>query len=663
MSTERASSLRGMRTPIALAALAAVALAVAPAVADSADARPMGHVFDWNHELNQEQHPRWKPKGPLPIPKARWLREVNQILLTEGANNLWGSGFASLPFDIPVSPREPSSWRNPANFLRLYNATGLSWDVNVEARAAKDALCIFPRVPKTCRPTGIVFQPDTKAPTRRMSLLDPAYQRKALSEIRRIVPRLRNAPYVYAYTGSDEPLVALPAGAATRSALWRRQSAQIKREFGWAPPQSGAKRTKSPIAGLRWLAYSRWTSKRFFAMKATQAALIRRLDPGARVVPNDYAMIDGFMPWDYTRLGAFADIVEADPYVSYAERANAGRGRYNPGFGAKLMSDLSGRDVRIIVQAFPYARYTPGIADVETWTSQALRAGATHISFYAKGNPRFTNRKMYDGMLALASRMKGLDLPEKPVDPSTVVVYSLMSEGQGQPGKRGDARYRTSGDALYTTHSLLGELNGAPFVFDSDERLAAQRERLARAKVVWLPRGDTLSRPFAEALRDWVNAGGFLVVTDPTAFARTPDNKNLSDIGAALKGGRLGGTAGGVLLMRGGALGESTPPGLHTIPVADQRSWAFTDVPAGATVVATHLDQRPAAVLRTVGKGKVLSFAADPMTPGSLVEPMDLVPLVGMIQRMGGGSTGHPSWTWRIPGTRDLPPWKGSYDP
>ena len=657
---ERAYRVAPMRRSLVAIALAC---AVIPVVATSADARPMGHVFDWGHELNLEEHPRWRPTGRLPMSKARWLRTVDGILRTAGANNLWFSGFAALPFDIPVSPREPASWRNPANFMRLYRQTGLSWDVNVEARAAKEALCIFPRRPGSCRPTGVVFQPDTKAPTRRMSLLDPAYRRKALAEIRRIVPRLRNAPYVFSYTGSDEPIVVLPTGAAARSALWRRQSRTIRRQYGWAPPQSGAKRTTSPVAGLRWLAYSRWTSDRFFAMKAQQAALIKRLDPGARVTPNDYGMIDGFMPWDYTKLGGFADIVEADPYVSYAERANPGRGRYNPGFGAKLMSDLSGRDVRIVVQAFPYARYTPGIGDIETWSSQALRAGATHLSWFAMNNPRFTNRKLYDGMLALASRLKGLQLPDKPVDPSTVVVYSLMSEGQGQPNLRGDARYRTSGDALYTTHSLLGELNGAPFVFDTDERLAAERERLARAKVVWLPRGDTLSRPFAEALRDWVAAGGFLVVTDPLAFARTPANKDLSDIGAALKGGPLGRTAGGVLLMQKGALGASVPPDLYALPVDDKRTWAFSAVAPEARVVATHLDGAPAAVLRPVGRGQVLSFAADPMTPGSLVEPLDLVPLIGQVQRLAGGQTGHPAWSWRIPGTADISPWDGAYRP
>ena len=37
--------------------------------------------------------------------------------------------------------------------------------------------------------------------------------------------------------------------------------------------------------------------------------------------------------------------------------------------------------------------------------------------------------------------------------------------------------------------------------------------------------------------------------------------------------------------------------------------------------------------------------------------------LVGQIQRMAGGTTGNPSWSWRIPGTADLPPWDGAYRP
>lgn len=623
----------------------------------------MGHVFDWSHELNEESLSSWREGKPPPIPAATWYRTVDAMMQTAGANGLWFSGFAALPFDIPTAPTEPKAWRNHTVFMRQFQATGLSWDANVEARAAKEALCMFPRAPKRCTPTGVVFQPDTLAPTRRMSLLDPAYRRSALREIRRIVPPLAGKPYVWAFTGSDEPQVVLPVGAAKTSAVWKRMKAQIHADFGWDPPRFSTKKTESPIEGLRWLAFNRWVSREFGAMKAEQAALIHQLAPGSRVIPNDYGMINGFKPWDYTQLAQSADVVEADPYVSYAEAEDPGRGRYNPGFGAKLMADLTGKPVRIIVQAFKYSGYSPVPADLDAWAGQALRAGATDISLFASGNPRFRNRPLYDGMLSLASRLRGAELPEPPVDPSTQVVYSVMSEGQGQPEKRaGDARYHTSGNALYTTYALLGELNHARFRFDSDTRLEADPARLAQAKVVWLPRGEVLTRPFAQALRDWVVAGGFLVVTDPEAFARTPANENLADIGSALMGGRVSASTGGsTLLVQKGALGPGVPSGLLTLPVDDRRTWAFEDVAPGAVVVASHLDGRPAGVLRDVGRGRVLSFAADVMTPASLVQPMDLVTFVGQVARMSGSTFDDTTWSWRVPGSADRPPWVDTF--
>ena len=47
--------------------------------------------------------------------------------------------------------------------------------------------------------------------TRRLSLLDPVYRREALREIRRIVPRLRNLPYVNLYT-IQSPAIATVSG-------------------------------------------------------------------------------------------------------------------------------------------------------------------------------------------------------------------------------------------------------------------------------------------------------------------------------------------------------------------------------------------------------------------------------------------------------------------
>src|SRR5262249_61679426 len=133
----------------------------------------------------------------------------------------------------------------------------------------------------------------------------------------------------------------------------RRPAAEPGARFGWAPPPAGARPPAAPVEGLRWLAFSREVGDRLFAEKAEQAALIHRLDPAGQVSPASFGFIDGFMPWDYTRLAPFADVVEADPYVSLDERVDPGRGRYNPGFASKLLSALTGPRARTIIQAFP----------------------------------------------------------------------------------------------------------------------------------------------------------------------------------------------------------------------------------------------------------------------------------------------------------------------
>ena len=159
--------------------------------------------------------------------------------------------------------------------------------------------------------------------------------------------------------------------------------------------------------------------------------------------------------------------------MSYPERDRAGRGRYNPGFGAKLLSDLTGMRTRIVVQAFDYSRYRPTPGDLWTWSAQALRAGATDISFFASDNPRFTNRRLYDAMLDIArSRARHPAARRRRPTPSS--SCSTRPRARARPSRTGtgDVRYRTSGDALYTTYALLGELGGGAFSFDADTRLA-----------------------------------------------------------------------------------------------------------------------------------------------------------------------------------------------
>ena len=634
------------RLALATAALAACAATATAAAAPATGDRPAGTVSTWGHELNQNELPRWNPATAPVFAPRRWYPIVDGILRESGANGLWFSGPSALPFPpLPLSPKEPVGWRTPSRFAAQFRRTGLRWDVAVEIWAARKAL--QRRSVTISDPTA-----ELTAYTRRLSLLDPRLP-------------ARGAP-------RDPPHRPAPAQPPLRQPLHRQRRADradpARQQGALEPlrPAPGARlpprdrlraarpgRAPEHLAqeGLRWLAWSRFSSDRFFAMKAEQARLIRRLDPDALVSPNDYGFIDGFMPWDYTRLAGFADVVEADPYVSYPERDRAGRGRYNPGFGAKLLSDLSGRRTRIVVQGFDYSRYQPVPGDLWTWTAQALRAGATDISFFASDNPRFTNRRLYRAMLDVARSLRGTRLPAPPTDPEQLVLYATASEGQAQPNRVGNVRYRTDGDAIYTTYSLLGELAGGAFSFDADTRLSAQPARLAAAKTLWLPRADTLDAPFADQLAAWVRAGGTLVVTDPEAFTRSATGAPLTAVRDALIGAPLGPLRPGRMLQvaagraRPGAAGRPAQRALDA-----DRAQAFAAVPAGSTVVARFIDGAPAAILRPVGAGRVLAFAADPMVPSVLDEPLDLARLVGAIHRWAGGTVNHPAWRYRIPG-------------
>jgi hypothetical protein len=627
------------RSIIALTGALVAAAGAAPA-AGAAD-RPAGAVFSWGQELRQQKIPGWRPKKN-PYSAARWRTIATGILATAGRNGLWFSGSAALPFDLPIRETEPiAGWFTRANYLRLHRQTGVKFDVNLELRVAQLA-----------RDRGLhrAWNIKLKIPARRYNMLSPGWQATMLREIRRLVPKYRNLPYANYYTGVDEPMVFPPFGPNAGRPFARRFVADVRRRYGQPAPRADARRTTDPAEGLKWLAFNRHTGDRYFTLRRQQADLIHRLDPNGLVSPNSYAFIDGFIPWDYTRLAAFADVVELDPYVSYDEAVNPGRGRYNHGFGTKLMSDLTGKRVRTIVQAFPYQGYDPRPEDVWTWATQALRAGATDLSLYGENSPRFTRPAVYRSMLDIARAMRGARLPQPPVDPATVVVYATASEAQGRPDAALGERPRTRADALYTAYSLLGELGRSAFVFDSDTRLLREPGRLAAARTVWLPRAETLDRPFAQALRNWVEAGGTLVVTDPRAFTRAPDGSSLADVRQALIGADVAAAAGAALTVPAGAVGAGLPAVGLALPVPAGRMGVFTSVPVDADVVATAPDTSPAAIRRTVGAGQVVAFAPDLMRPAILNAPGGLVDLVVALQRWRGAPVGHEAWGWELPG-------------
>ena len=367
-------------------------------------------------------------------------------------------------------------WRTPSRFSAQFRRTGLRWDVAVEVWAARRALQ---------RKTATVSDPTAEptAYTRRLSLLDPGYRREALREIRRIVPRLRNAPFVNLYTGSDEPIALLPRGRARASAVRPPPRARLPprdrlRAAGPGGPPQHLRPRAAALAGLVALLRRALPRDEAGAGAADPPARPRRAGEPQRLRVHRRLHALGLHPPGRVRRRRGGRSLRELP------RARPGRaGALQPGLrrqaavGPHRACGCASSSRASTTRATSPCPATSGPGAPRP----CARAPPTSASS-PRDNPRFTNRRLYQAMLDVARSLRGTRLPAPPTDPEQLVLYSTASEGQAQPDRAGNVRYRTDGDAIYTTYSLLGELSGGAFSFDADTRLAAEPARLAAAQ-------------------------------------------------------------------------------------------------------------------------------------------------------------------------------------
>jgi hypothetical protein len=499
-----------------------------------------------------------------------------------------------------------------------------------------------------------VLNPSARALGRRPSVswVDPAYvaaQERALRELGR---QLRGEPFVGVYYGKDEPILHLPEGPQERwGGYGRRMAREVMQGFGggrWRAPEPQEREfLEDPARALRWLAYNRWANEQFIQTRTRLGAALREGDPGARYSPANYWFMSGFVPYDYARLGAISDLVDLDPYASSAERSR-GRGVYNHGFGAKFMADLTEKPVRIVAQAFDYAGYAMTPDDLREWVSQALRCGASAITYYTLDRPRTTRPERWRMMLHLArtvGEMPRLQLPARPDTAVLYTVYTHMSQGAD-----------TTGDQLYAAHVLLGERAGSWFKFVSDTQLERGERTLADYKVVYLPLARYMTAATSRVLEEYVRAGGVLVCGDVGAFAADPSGTDTTAVRERLLGVRgtgrkearemIWGATGRKLPLYEMKLLEVSAPGLAA---------AMEVLDPAATVLATYPDGAPAAVERTLGRGRVITFAANPFAPQVAVEASDWPEVFRKLQQARGCAVDLPIWRFLLPAPPEAP--------
>ena len=603
--------------------------------------RPAGSVSDWSHELNQEQLPALERRDGArrTAPRAGPDRSTASSR-RPATNGLWFSGVErpALPAAAAVAPRRrPAGARRAQLHAPSTRATGLKWDVAVEVWAARNAL--------NSKRRGRV-RPDHR-PWRgraacRCSTRPTA--RAALREIRRIVPTVRNRPYVNFYTGSDEPFTVLPRGKARRDAV---------RPAAWPPTSGAPPATRSPTrspgaaraspsacAGPAW---SRYVGRALLRDEGRAGAPHPAARPRRRGQPQRLRLHRRLHPVGLHAPGGVRRRRRGRPLRELPgarpRRARALQPRLRRQAACPI-SRASGR--ASWCRRFNYSRYTPmreRPLDLDG-PGAARRAPPTSASSRSD-NPRFTRPRFYETMLAIA-RSRARRAAAGPADrpaPARPLRDRQRGPGAARPG-RATSRYRTSGDAIYTTYSLLGELEGASFSFDADTRLVPSPARLAAARTLWMPRGDILDAAFAARVVDWVR-GGRDADRRPT---RTPSRdarrrRALAGGGARRPHRRAAGPAPPGVDPRGAARAPSAPARPTTcssLPIDSARPRAFA-ARAGRARASWRASStaRPAAILRPVGAGRVLAFSADPMAPSVLDEPLDLARFVGAVHRVG----------------------------
>jgi hypothetical protein len=598
-------------------------------------------VISWAHDLN----PRSKQgfKSDEFKDDAKWQKEVQAIFKETGEA---GMGFMDLPGRLDGA--EP--WRTAEFHREQFRRYGVRYDVFSENSASTAA---------GLKNGAELLNASGREPGAKPSLswVDPAYVGAQSNILRKLGARLRGDPFVGYYYGKDEPTIHIPEGAP---ASWGRygqaMAKDVREQYGFGRfdvplPKEQAFLT-DPNKPFRWIAYNRWMNDRFIETRCQLSQALQEADPGARYSPANYWFMGGFPLYDYSRLAACSDLMECDPYASSAERSR-GRGVYNHGFGAKFMADLSGKPVRVVAQAFNYAGYDMTPDDLREWVSQALRCGASAIDYYEMDSPHWSDPARWKMMLHLSgviTRMNRIALPRTADTAILYTLYTHMSQGA-----------TTSGDQVYAAHALVGELAGSWFKFISDAQLERGDAKLSGYKVVYLPRAKYMTPEAARIIEDYVRAGGVLVCGDAEAFGfdlagnntcatrerilgiRTLGPKHCPEqpvTAITLKSAQWGLHAKTTLRLFDTKAGEETALGCaHEIALADPK----------AQILGVYPDGSSAIVLHKLGKGRVITFAANPFAPQVTVDKSAWPDEIKGLQQSLGCQVDQPIWRFLLP--------------
>ena len=242
------------------------------------------------------------------------------------------------------------------------------------------------------------------------------------------------------------------------------------------------------VAMLR-IAVWRWLNEQLYIASKPEYDLVKRYAPGAEYHTYNHNAISmaGFMEKnvfdsidriDQSVLYPITDSYSADPYPTFnLQRDGKARSLYHVGFTGKFITDLAaGKSSEIIMQGFRFSGLLPTLSDIREWTSQAAKAGVTHLNWF--GTQRYDNPEFYREVLRLSHLWK--EMPELDI-PGTAEIDVIFSD---------DSRNAVNDDIMhpfYMLHVLLGEKVGAWFRFTGENHVRKGLQSLGDAKLIIAP--------------------------------------------------------------------------------------------------------------------------------------------------------------------------------
>ncbi len=391
---------------------------------------------------------------------------------------------------------------------------------------------------------------------------------------------------------------------------------------------------------FRRIAFWRYWNRNFAGYLRATTAKSREVAPGIPYLAINRNTCSGMCELDLAALSPHAEWFSCDPYpTSTRSFFGMARALYHTGFSVRMVHDLANRSrTGVMPQGFIYHGGRPTPDDMREWASQALKNGAELFDWYTSGPAALNMPDGYAAMLTINKQLKNMN---KLVVPRTTQSAILFSDYD-----RWGLDDR-AGHAVYTVYALLGEHVKANFRFISPTGLALGDHSLEGINTVYIPRMRFTDPDTTKRLLDFAKNGGTLVVFDPAFWSYNIDGSSVPERSELTGGMAPRGSNAGPLQYGRAMLPVSPVAHLKEEPAGIQ---AFDFADATGKVLAAYPDGKPAALEKTLGKGRMVIFAVQPFgNSAAALKPEGWTGFFTDFCRQAKEETGLPVWDYVLP--------------